>query len=134
MACRLLGIVGFLVLTLLLARCATVEALEWKIPEWKIPGSKSPCNPSTHPRQSPEAEATECLYLASNVDCEFSVDGQPMIKGNRVRILVTKGSHRVVCKPDGYRAKEDFIRPPFDPYHPIGFTFMLEDRLPMAGR
>lgn len=128
---RLRRFVGVLVLTLLLAWCA---APDLKIPEMKIPGARSPCDPSIHPRQSPEAEATECLYLASNVSCEFIVDGQSMIKGNRVRILVTKGSHRVVCKPDGYREKEDFIKPPFDPYHPIGFTFMLGDRLPVAGR
>jgi hypothetical protein len=123
MARSLLRIVGSLVLTLLLAGCTAVE-----IPELKMPGSKSPCDPSIHPRQSPEASV--CLYLASNVNCEFFVDGQSMIKGTRVRILVTKGSHRVVCKPDGYRAKEELIQPPFDPYHPIGFTFLIGDRLP----
>jgi hypothetical protein len=79
------------------------------------------------PRQSPAAGTI--LYLASNVNCEFFVDGQSMITGRTVKILVTTGPHRVVCKPEGYRAKEEDIRPPYDPNHPIRFTFLLEDRL-----
>ena len=132
MAHRFLRIVGFFVLTLLLAQCTAVEIPKVKMPEWGIPSSRSPCDPLIHPQQS--AGASECLYLASNVNCEFFVDDESMIKGTRVRILVTKGSHRVVCKPDGYRAKEEFIQPPFDPYHPIGFTFLIGDRLSDAGR
>ena len=132
MAHRFLHIVGFFVLALLLAQCTGVEIPKVKVPEWGIPSSKSPCDPLVHPQQSPGA--SECLYLASNVSCEFIVDDVSMITGSRVRVLVTKGSHRVKCQPDGYRAKEEFIQPPFDPYHPIGFTFMLGDRLPFASR
>ena len=79
------------------------------------------------PRQAPDA--TEVLYLSSNENCEFFIDGQSMATGKSVRVLVTKAEHRVVCKPEGYRAKEDLIAPPYDPYHPIRFMFMLEDRL-----
>jgi hypothetical protein len=129
---RFLRIVGFFVLTLLLAQCTAVEMPKVKLPEWGIPSSRSPCDPLIHPQQS--AGASECLYLASNVSCEFSVDGQPMITGSHVRVLVTKGSHQIRCEPEGYRAKEDYIHPPFDPYHPIGFTFLLGDRLTNAGR
>lgn len=80
------------------------------------------------PRQSPEA--SEILMLQANENCEWFVDGQSMIKGKRVRVLVAKGGHQVVCKPDGYRAKEEFIQPPWDPNFPIGFTFLIEDKLP----
>ena len=79
------------------------------------------------PKASPDA--TEILYLQSNTNCQFSVDGQPVITGKRVRILVTKQGHQLACKPDGYRAKEDYIQPPYDPSHPVGFTFLLEDKL-----
>ncbi|MBI5882463.1 MAG: caspase family protein [Elusimicrobia bacterium] len=80
------------------------------------------------PRQSPDA--AEVLLLQSNVNCQFFVDSQPLAIGRRVRIVVTKASHQVTCKPDGYRAKEEYLQPPFDPNYPIGFTFLLEDRLP----
>ncbi len=79
------------------------------------------------PRQAPDA--TEVLYLVSNENCEFFVDGQSLATGKSVRVFVTKTGHRVVCKPEGYRAKEDLIQPPFNPYHPVRFMFMLEDRL-----
>ncbi len=79
------------------------------------------------PKQSPDASVI--LYLLSNVNCEFFVDGQSLITGRAVKLLVTKGEHRVVCKPEGYRAKEEHVIPPFDPNHPIRFTFLLEDRL-----
>lgn len=82
------------------------------------------------PRQSPDA--SEVLLLQSNVSCEFFVDAQPLVKGRRVRVLVTKAGHQVVCKPEGYRAKEEYLQPPYDPNMPIGFTFLLEDRLPQA--
>lgn len=132
MAGRFLHIAGCVGLPLVLAQCAKLELPELKIPEVKIPevsigGSGSPCDPSIVPKQS--QAATECLYLASNENCEFFVDGKPMIKGKLVRMLVTNESHRIVCKPDGYRPKEDLIHPPFDPYHPARFTFLIEDRL-----
>lgn len=79
------------------------------------------------------ADATEILYLQSNVMCQFFIDGEPVIKGKRVRVLVTRKGHQIVCKPDEYRSKEDFIQPPFDPSYPIGFTFLLEDQLPGTG-
>ena len=84
------------------------------------------------PRQAPDASVI--LYLASNVNCEFFIDGQSLVTGNRVRVLVTKGDHHVVCKPQGYRAKEEYIRPPYDPNHPISFTFLIEDRLKEGDR
>ena len=83
-----LRIVGFFVLTLLLAQCTGVEIPKVKMPEWGIPSSRYPCDPLIQPQQS--AGASECLYLASNVNCDFFVDDQWMIKGNRVRIPVTK--------------------------------------------
>ncbi|MFA6316735.1 MAG: caspase family protein [Elusimicrobiota bacterium] len=83
------------------------------------------------PKQSPDA--TEVLLLQSNVNCQFFVDSQPLAVGRRVRIVVTKAGHRVVCKPDGYRAKEEYLQPPFDPGFPVGFTFLIEDRLAQDG-
>jgi TolB-like protein len=84
------------------------------------------------PKASPDA--TDILYLQSNVNCQFFVDGKPIVSGKRVRILVTKKDHQLVCKPDDYRAKEDYVQPPYDPSHPIGFTFLLEDKLQIADR
>ena len=79
------------------------------------------------PKASPDAD--QVMLLQSNVACEYFVDGTSMIKGRRVRILVAKGGHQVVCKPDGYRAKEEYIQPPWDPNYPIGFTFLIEDKI-----
>jgi len=87
---------------------------------------------STLPRQSPNAN--QILTLQSNVNCQFFVDGQPLAKGRRVRILVTKQSHQLVCKPDEYRAKEEYVQPPYDPNHAIGFTFLMEDKLQIADK
>ncbi len=136
-ALKVLRSVVLVGVSLLQIQCANTSLPEtWRLPEVKIPvvkpselvgGSESPCDPSIVPRQSPNAR--ECLYLASNENCEFFVDGQSMIKGKRVRVLVTNESHRVVCKPTGHRAKEDKIDPPFDPYFPVSFTFLLEDKL-----
>ena len=81
---------------------------------------------STLPRQSPDA--SEILLLQANVNCEFSVDGQPLAVGRRVRVLVTKKQHKVTCKPDEYPAKDEYIQPPFDSRFAIGFTFLPEDR------
>jgi hypothetical protein len=72
--------------------------------------------------------------LQSNVNCQFVVDGKPVIAGKYVRILVDERSHQVVCKPEGYRAKEEYVQPPFNRRHPIGFTFLLEDRLAQEGQ
>src|SRR5712691_10296648 len=74
--------------------------------------------------------ATERLLLQSNENCDYYVDGVQMIRGKRVRLLVTKANHQIVCKPEGYRGKEENIQPPFNPTHPIGFTFLIEDKLP----
>lgn len=82
------------------------------------------------PRQSPDAD--QVLTLQANENCQFFVDGQPLVKGKRVRVIVTRDSHQLVCKPDGYRAKEEYVQPPYDPHHPIGFTFLIEDRLPTS--
>jgi TolB-like protein len=84
------------------------------------------------PKASPDA--TEALYLQSNENCQFFVDGKPVTTGKRVRILVTKKEHQLVCKPDNYRAKEEYVQPPYDPYHPIGFTFLIEDKLQIADK
>lgn len=83
-----------------------------------------------YPKASPDA--TVVLYLWSNENCEFFVDGVSVITGKAVRILVTPREHRVVCKPEHYRAKEEYIVPPFDPNHPIRFTFLIGDRLDAA--
>lgn len=89
-------------------------------------------DPSLLPRASPDA--TEILYLQSNVNCQFFVDGKPVTTGRRVRILVTKRDHQLVCKPDEYRAKEEHVQPPYDPHHAIGFTFLMEDKLQIVDK
>ena len=85
---------------------------------------------SNYPKASPDASVV--LYLWSNENCEFFVDGQSIITGKAVKILVTPREHRVVCKPENYRAKEEYIVPPFDPNHPIRFTFLIGDKLDAA--
>lgn len=115
-------------LTVLLAALA----LEGCAETMNLTGVMGARDTSGYPRQSPDASVI--LYLASNVNCEFFVDGQSLVTGNRVRVLVTRGEHHVVCKPEGYRAKEDYIRPPYDPNHPITFTFLIEDRLKEGDR
>lgn len=84
------------------------------------------------PRQSPDAD--QILTLQSNVNCQFFVDGQPLAKGRRVRIVVTQQSHQLTCKPDEYRAKEEYVQPPYDPTHAIGFTFLIEDKLQVVDK
>ena len=109
---------GMVALMLLLSGCAAA-----------LGGQNVPAgvDVSLLPKASPDA--TEILYLQSNVNCQFLVDGRPVVTGKRVRIMVTKQDHQLACKPDGYRAKEDYVQPPYDPSHPVGFTFLLEDRL-----
>lgn len=89
----------------------------------------SPANVEVSLLPKASSDATEILYLQSNVNCQFFVDGQSVITRKRVRMLVTKKDHQLVCKPEGYRAKEEYVQPPYDPSHPIGFTFLLEDKL-----
>lgn len=84
------------------------------------------------PRQSPDAD--QILTLQSNVNCQFFVDGQPLAKGRRVRVVVTQQSHQLTCKPDEYRAKEEYVQPPYDPTHAIGFTFLIEDKLQVVDK
>jgi len=111
--------IGWVGLMLLLSGCATALGGQ------NVP---SGVDVSLLPKASPDA--TEILYLQSNMNCQFFVDGQPVITGKRVRMMVTKQNHQLVCKPEGYRAKEDYIQPPYDPSHPIGFTFLIEDKIP----
>lgn len=115
--------IGITLLTVLLGGCASAFIGQ------QIPAG---IDMSLLPKASPDA--TEILYLQSNVNCQFFVDGKPVVTGKRVRILVTKKDHQIVCKPTEYRAKEDYIQPPYDPSHPIGFTFLIEDKLQVVDR
>lgn len=82
---------------------------------------------SNYPKASPDA--TVLVHLLSNENCEFLVDGQSVISGKAVKILVTPREHRVVCKPENYPAEEKHIVPPFDPNIPIRFTFLIGDEV-----
>ena len=125
------------VLFLVLCQCTEIK-LPGKLPELsepnKIFGSseQSPCVRDHAPKTSPDA--SECLYLDSNISCNFSVDGKPVTEGTLTRVFVTMKSHSVQCKPDGYKAIEDKIDPPFDPYHPIQFRFFMGDKLPSSNQ
>jgi S1-C subfamily serine protease len=93
----------------------------------RIGERREPVNRSDLRRQSPEA--TEILLLQSNVDCEFSIDDKFLTTGQYdVRVLVTRQSHKVTCKPEGYIAKDVYVQPPFSQTSPIGFTFLPDER------
>lgn len=110
--CQALAIVGLLILT---AGCAT--GIKLSLGE----------DLSALPHQSPDAD--QVLTLQSNVNCQFFVDSQPLAKGKRVKVVVTRQGHQLVCKPDEYRSKEEYVQPPYDSNPLIGFTFLMEDKL-----
>ena len=115
-----------LILASLVIGCAGV------MPEG-IGARREPVNGSDLPRQSPGA--TEILLLRSNVDCKFLIDDKPpiIVRYNSkydVRVLVTLESHKVTCKPEGYRAKDVYVQPPFSQTSPIGFTFLPDEPPP----
>ncbi len=91
----------------------------------------NPIDKTNLPRQSPDA--SEILWLRSNVSCEFSIEGKPLITGSDVRVLVNRKHLEVTCQPQGYKAKVEYIQPPFSQTSPVGFVFFDEDKIRMSG-
>lgn len=87
----------------------------------------NPIDKSILPRLSPDA--SEILWLRSNVNCEFSIEGKPLITGSDVRVLVNRKHIEVTCQPQGYKVKVEYIQPPFSQTSPVGFVFLEEDRI-----
>ena len=81
-----------------------------------------------YPKASPDA--SKLITLQSNKQkTSFYVDGKFVVKGKRVKILVSDRPHTIKAQPDGYIAKEDYIQPPYEHGYTVGFYFLLEDRL-----
>jgi len=73
-------------------------------------------------------EARKEITLQSNKNCDFYVDGVNVGKGKHLRVLVSNRPHQIVCKPEGYIAKEEYIQPPYKEEIIYGFTFLIEDQ------
>ena len=81
-----------------------------------------------YPKASPDA--SKLITLQSNKQkTSFYVDKKFVVKGKRVKILVSDRPHTIKAQPDGYIAKEDYIQPPYEHGYTVGFYFLLEDRL-----
>jgi hypothetical protein len=85
---------------------------------------------NAYPKVSDDANVT--LELSSNVpETKFIVDGKEFLAGERIKVMINKKEHVVEAIPKGYRAKKDYLQPPYiDKYAVLRFTFLLEDRLP----
>ena len=81
-----------------------------------------------YPKASPDA--SKLITLQSNKQkTSFYVDKKFVVKGKRVKILVSDRPHTIKAQPDGYIAKEEYIQPPYEHGYTVGFYFLLEDRL-----
>jgi len=83
----------------------------------------------SYPKVSPKANIV--LDLISNVpNTKFIVDGQEMVTAERAKVLIDKGEHTVEAIPEGYKAKKDYIQPPYyDKHTSLRFTFLIEDKI-----
>lgn len=80
-----------------------------------------------YPRSSPDAGIL--ITLQSNQEkTDFYVDEKWVVKGKRAKIYVNDTPHTIRAKPEGYRAKEDFVQPPYYENATIGFYFLIEDK------
>lgn len=82
---------------------------------------------------APGGDADTPLDLHSNKDkTTFTIDGKRMATGKRIRVMIDPDrSYTIVAKPQGYRAREFYVQPPYSDY-PVTFTFMVEDKLAEA--
>jgi len=81
------------------------------------------CAHGSMPRTSDSA--SEEIVLHSNQNCHYFIDGKPLASGRRVRVLVEDKPHEIICKPDGFIAKKEYVNPPYDDGMEIGFTYMI---------
>ncbi|MBI4613769.1 MAG: hypothetical protein HY720_09180 [Planctomycetes bacterium] len=66
------------------------------------------------------------LTLISNKDhSKWWIDGVPAGEARTLKVSVSDAPHKIRCEPEGYVAKEEMVQPPYDPRHPLRFTFML---------
>ena len=81
----------------------------------------------SYPRSSPDAGIL--ITLQSNQEkTDFYVDEKWVVKGKRAKIYVNDNPHTLRAKPEGYRAKENFIQPPYYENITIGFYYLIEDK------
>lgn len=81
-----------------------------------------------YPKTSENADTI--LNLHSNQQrTTFYVDGEKMVTGRRVKILIDNRPHTVIASPEGYTVKEEYIQPPYMENSILSFTFLLGDRL-----
>lgn len=84
---------------------------------------------SSNPEDSyPKAseDATVVYELESNKErTRFYIDSKEMGVGRRLKVKINDREHTVVAHPEGCVHKEEFVRPPYNPYAPLRFTFLL---------
>lgn len=81
----------------------------------------------SYPRSSPDAGIL--INLQSNQEkTDFYVDEKWVVKGKRAKVYINDNPHTIRAKPEGYRAKEDFIQPPYYENTTIGFYYLIEDK------
>lgn len=83
---------------------------------------------SYYPKASPDA--TKLITLQSNKQkTSFYIDEKLVVKGKRVRVLVSDRPHTVKAQPEGYVSKEEYIQPPYDKGYTVGFYYLIEDQI-----
>ena len=77
-----------------------------------------------YPKASDDADSG--FALQSNKErTHFFIDGKEVGVGRKLKIRVSNQGHTVVAKPDGCKAKEEFVQPPYSVEVPLSFTFVL---------
>src|SRR5690554_4037748 len=74
-------------------------------------------------------DANILLELSSNVpETKFIIDGKEIVTAERAKVLINKRDHTIEAIPKGYKAKKDYIQPPYyNKYTSLRFTFLIED-------
>jgi hypothetical protein len=83
---------------------------------------------SEYIKATPDADRP--IILQSNKErTSFYIDGNLVVKGKRVKVLVNNQPHTITAQPDGYVSKEEFIQPPYYERYTVGFYYLIEDQI-----
>lgn len=103
--------------------------LVWLLIVWGCAGTQLKNNESESYYPKASLNADKLITLQSNKEkTSFFVDGNFVVKGKRVQIMVSNQPHTVLAQPEGYISKEEYIQPPYDTRYTVGFYYLIEDQ------
>jgi len=87
---------------------------------------KEPVRESDYIKAS--ADANKPIVLQSNKErTSFYADEIFLVKGKRVKVMVSDNPHTIMAQPEGCVSKEEYIQPPYDKGYTVGFYYLIED-------